>query len=236
MPVFVPANAPDILRAAQKDDSFISFMRSEVAEIVQRLFGNQTWLKVQLMSDVACIFVYYGLTTLLDNQTLGEEYVGLLQVDSSLRSLPTKFVRLLAITLQVLGPRFFSECAKKLAIWIRNPDHVPDLKPKTRECISILIEFVKNSSFWIGRLNLVFFYIYGKYYRLSQRMTNINYVFTSNNSNSGIYNSTFKLIGKVGLTHLTLLFVTNLISRWKAVKAINPAGLTNSVCDISETM
>ena len=54
--------------------------------------GNQTWLKVQLMSDVACIFVYYGLTTLLDNQTLGEEYVGLLQVDSSLRSLPTKFV------------------------------------------------------------------------------------------------------------------------------------------------
>ena len=85
-------------------------------------------------------------------------------------------VRLLAITLQVLGPRFFSECAKKLAIWIRNPDHVPDLKPKTRECISILIEFVKNSSFWIGRLNLVFFYIYGKYYRLSQRMTNINYV------------------------------------------------------------
>ena len=40
MPVFAEANPPEILRAAQKDDSFIDFIRSEVADIIQRLFGN----------------------------------------------------------------------------------------------------------------------------------------------------------------------------------------------------
>ena len=56
------------------------------------LTGNQTWLKIQVLSDISCIFLYYSLTTLGDSQTLGEEYIGLLQVDSTLRSLPTKFV------------------------------------------------------------------------------------------------------------------------------------------------
>ena len=36
---------------------------------------------------------------------------------------------------------------------------------------------VGNSSFWIGRLNLVLFYILGKYYRLSQRAAGIHLVF-----------------------------------------------------------
>jgi len=92
MPVFVEANPPQILRAAEKDDSFIDYIRNEVAEIIQRVFGNQTWLQIQVLSDIGCIFLYYSLTTLVDSQTLGEEYVGLLQVDSTLRSLPNKLV------------------------------------------------------------------------------------------------------------------------------------------------
>lgn len=50
-------------------------------------------MKIQALSDIGCIFLYYSLTTLADSQTLGEEYVGLLQVDSTLRSLPTRPVR-----------------------------------------------------------------------------------------------------------------------------------------------
>jgi len=92
MPVFVEANPPQILRAAEKDDSFIDYIRNEVAEIIQRVFGNQTWLQIQVLSDIGCILLYYSLTTLVDSQTLGEEYVGLLQVDSTLRSLPNKLV------------------------------------------------------------------------------------------------------------------------------------------------
>ena len=113
MPIFVKANPPQILRATEKDDSFIDYIRNEVAEIIQRVFGNfpfgqwnwmlvvvslgwmtgnQTWLQIQMLSDIGCIFLYYSLTTLVDSQMLGEEYVGLLQVDSTLRFLPNKLV------------------------------------------------------------------------------------------------------------------------------------------------
>lgn len=109
MAVFVEANPPEILRAAQKDESFIAQIRGELSDIVQRLLGkdaaatsysltkfiligNRAWLKYQWISDLSSVFLYYSLTTLLDNQTLGEEYVGLLQVDSSLRAIPSKLV------------------------------------------------------------------------------------------------------------------------------------------------
>jgi len=231
MPVFVEANPPQILRAAEKDDSFIDYIRNEVAEIIQRVFGNQTWLQIQVLSDIGCIFLYYSLTTLVDSQTLGEEYVGLLQVDSTLRSLPNKLVRLLAISLQVLGPRIFSKFLARLEIWFRNPEHVPDLQPKARESILELIDVVKTGSFWFGRLNLIFFYMFGKYYRLSQRMTKINYVFTLDNADSGNYNSTFQLIGKIGLVHSTLLLISNLVSRWKNSEAKHDVANPGQVSD-----
>ena len=40
MPVFVKANPAQILRATEKDDSFIDYIRNQVAEIIQRVFGN----------------------------------------------------------------------------------------------------------------------------------------------------------------------------------------------------
>lgn len=65
------------------------------------------WLKVQWLSDLSCVFLYYTLTTLLDNQTLGEEYVGLIQVDPTLRALPSKLVT-------VTSPNLFGiRCTQK---------------------------------------------------------------------------------------------------------------------------
>ncbi len=39
MPSIVEANQPEILRAAQKDESYINMLRGELADIIQRLFG-----------------------------------------------------------------------------------------------------------------------------------------------------------------------------------------------------
>ena len=41
MPVFVEANRAEILRAAQKDESFVNQIRGDLADIVQRLFGKK---------------------------------------------------------------------------------------------------------------------------------------------------------------------------------------------------
>ena len=78
--------------------------------------------------------------------------------------------------MQVFGPRLFSQLLKKAVNWLQNPEHFPELKPEAREHLLRAAELLDGSSFWVGRLNLVLFYIYGKYYRLSQRMAKINYV------------------------------------------------------------
>jgi len=57
-------------------------------------------------------------------------------------------------------------------------------------------------------------------------MTKIHYVFTLNYADSGNYNSTFRLIGITGLAHLTLLLISNLVSKWKGSEAKN--GFTNT--------
>jgi hypothetical protein len=44
MAVFVEANPPEILRASQKDESYINTIKNELADIVQRLFGKQLFL------------------------------------------------------------------------------------------------------------------------------------------------------------------------------------------------
>ena len=51
MAVFVEANPPEILRAAQKDESYINTIKTELADIVQRLFGKQITL-VRLTASV----------------------------------------------------------------------------------------------------------------------------------------------------------------------------------------
>ena len=40
--VFVEANPPEILRSIQKDESYINHIKTELADIVQRLFGKLT--------------------------------------------------------------------------------------------------------------------------------------------------------------------------------------------------
>jgi Pex2 / Pex12 amino terminal region len=56
--------------------------------------GNQSPVRAQTVSDLSSILLYYSLTTLLDYQTLGEEYIGLVQVDNTLKALPSKLVML----------------------------------------------------------------------------------------------------------------------------------------------
>lgn len=54
--------------------------------------GTRVWLDIHKNVEVICELAYYGLTTLCVRQTLGEEYTGILQVDSSRRKLPSVWV------------------------------------------------------------------------------------------------------------------------------------------------
>jgi len=50
-------------------------------------------MKYRVPSQILAKIMYYCVTTLSDIQTIGEEYTGIIQVDSSGRQLPSKSVR-----------------------------------------------------------------------------------------------------------------------------------------------
>ncbi|XP_041713704.1 peroxisome biogenesis factor 10 [Coregonus clupeaformis] len=80
----VPANQPQLIRSSQKDEHYQHCLRNNANETFQTLAGSKRWLhwrkEFELLSDLA----YCGLTTFSGYQTLGEEYVNIIQVDPTL--------------------------------------------------------------------------------------------------------------------------------------------------------
>ncbi|CAM9837900.1 unnamed protein product [Lampetra planeri] len=99
-----PARQPEIIRAAQKDEFYSNVIKGGLADVFQLLVGARKWLQwrreLELLADVT----YLSLTTLSGFQTLGEEYVNAVQVDSSGRRVPSTSRRVLYALLHTALP------------------------------------------------------------------------------------------------------------------------------------
>jgi len=82
------AAAPDIIRAHQKDAYFQGILTGQLSDLHRRLRGARSahaWTsETRTFADV----LYFSLTTLLGNRTLGEEYCDLVQVEEPSKLLP----------------------------------------------------------------------------------------------------------------------------------------------------
>jgi len=76
------AHAPDIIRAHQKDAYFQGLLTNHLTDLHRRLLGARSAHAWSNESRTLADLLYLCLTTLLGNRTLGEEYCGLVQVES----------------------------------------------------------------------------------------------------------------------------------------------------------
>ncbi|GFR47699.1 hypothetical protein Agub_g9451 [Astrephomene gubernaculifera] len=97
------ASQPDMVRAVQKDDSYVEQYLEATREVVRRLFGPFRALQYARETKLVALLLYHGLTTGLGHQTLGEEYCNMLQVTASGRP-PELSRRLLLAALRSAGP------------------------------------------------------------------------------------------------------------------------------------
>lgn len=79
------ASQAEILRSHQRDDDFVKQLREKLTEILQN-FGIQRTL---LQSDIPLKLLYFIFTSGMGNQTLGEEYAGIVQANLEARKVPT---------------------------------------------------------------------------------------------------------------------------------------------------
>ncbi|XP_030280259.1 peroxisome biogenesis factor 10 isoform X2 [Sparus aurata] len=227
------ANQSQLIRSSQKDEYFQTFLRNNANEAFQTLAGSKRWLdwrrEIELLADLT----YYGITTFSGYQTLGEEYVNIIQVDPSKRQIPSTARR----GLFVLCHAFFPYLLDKVLVCLENeleggqesrsgvsrrqaPPGLWSLEswlrrwmqravgllsePQRKACLPAVF-FLQQSLTLLHRLHVALFYISGSFYHLSKRAAGISYLRVMGlNSDDGTIRSSYRLLGAVSLFQLLI--------------------------------
>jgi peroxin-10 len=178
---FPLASQPDIVRASQKDEYFKKQLNDNLFELVQYYLGPRTAMKVQEDVNLAAQLCYYGMSTLMGRQTLGEEYCDTVQVDGK-RIIPSSTLqRFLLIFTQILIPYGCSKLSVHIERFLRPRVQTlsgeEPLKEATRKKFAAWLPRLRSILSIIQRLHIAVFYFQGIYYHIPKRLVNIKYVF-----------------------------------------------------------
>ncbi|GAB5588645.1 peroxisome bioproteinsis factor 10 [Umbelopsis nana] len=181
-----PAGAPpDIIRANQKDVYYQNTLQEQMTDVFQRFIGTRRQHQYQKEINVFSDFCYYGLTTLLGTQTLGEEYCDIAQINVHSQTYPGLLRRSALVFSHVLLPylyaRGFSEFRKRNRQQSRQKVKQPEnkLQATIQSFVNTHLETIQDFfKKYVHMGHLALFYFVGSYYSISKRMTGIRYIFT----------------------------------------------------------
>lgn len=229
----VPANQAQLIRASQKDEHYQTFLRNNANEAFQTIAGSKRWLdwrkEIELLSDLA----YYGLTTLSGYQTLGEEYVNIVQVDPSKRRIPSRARGGLLVLFHTFVPYLLDKvlvCLENeleareenqggsgrrpvasrpwsLGFWLRSwVSRAVGLlsEHQRRVCLPAVFAFQQGLTL-LHRVHVALFYINGAFYHLSKRSAGVSYLHVLGvNGDDQAIRTSYRLLGVVSLLQLAL--------------------------------
>uniref|UniRef100_A0A8C3C469 RING-type E3 ubiquitin transferase n=1 Tax=Cairina moschata TaxID=8855 RepID=A0A8C3C469_CAIMO len=233
------AGSARVVRSGQKDELYRSGLQSAAGAALHGLAGAKKWLEwrreIELLSDVA----YFVLTTLSGYQTLGEEYVNIVQVDSTKKRVPSFLRRAAFISLHTVVPYYLekgllhlehelqleADGARTLQSnpvlgfpsrtlirnWIQR--QVRELTEQQKKTALQIVYVVKQSIPLLHRLHLAVFYIHGTFYHLSKRIAGIRYLrFGGVQAEDQSIRSSYKFLGIISLFHLLLTISVQMYS------------------------
>ncbi|KAG6040235.1 hypothetical protein E4U41_001171 [Claviceps citrina] len=182
------ATAPDIVRAHQKDAYFTGYLTNTITDLHRRLFGARSAHALAPDLRYLANLIYFCLTTLPGNRTLGEEYCDLVQVEYPRGRLPDVSKRTTYIAGTIILPYLVSRTLPQLRKRIhgliqRRLDKLRKRgKQESREARTW--QYIANhlssltSAAPIQAVTLALFYFNGTYYELTKRLLALRYVFT----------------------------------------------------------
>ncbi|OMO86464.1 hypothetical protein COLO4_21126 [Corchorus olitorius] len=112
---FPLAAQPEIMRAAEKDDQYASFVYDACRDAFRHLFGTRVAVAYQNETKLLGQMLYYVLTTGSGQQTLGEEYCDITQVAGPHGLSPTPARRALFIVYQSAVPYIAERISSRIA-------------------------------------------------------------------------------------------------------------------------
>ncbi|XP_066500620.1 peroxisome biogenesis factor 10 [Hoplias malabaricus] len=242
----VPANQPQLIRSSQKDEYYQSSIRNNTNDAFQTVAGSKRWLQwrkeLELLSDLT----YYTLTTLSGYQTLGEEYVSIVQVDPTECRIPSRTRRWALILLHTFIPYLldkllvcveheleleeqdFQNAQREVALtwnpmsyvkaWIHRA--VMRLNSDQRKSFKPVVFAVQQGVTLLHRLHVALFYISGAFYHLAKRTTGIRYLRVQGIAGDDrVIRNSYRFLGVVSLMQLAItltLQFNNLRQRQRA--------------------
>ena len=186
------ATSPDIIRSNQKDLFMTTRLQTHLTDNLRQLFGSRLIHNTQNELEAASAFLYFALTTLIGNRTLGEEYTDIYQVESSLESsvkLPSIQRRAGYVLSSILLPFVISKALPSIRARIRNAlDREDPAASKATVMSQIRAYLLENlvsilSPAPVHAVTLTLFYFSGTYYHLSKRLLGLRYIFSRKLSN-----------------------------------------------------
>ncbi len=185
------AAAPDIIRSYQKDTYFQSRLHEHLSSILRKLYGSRFAHTYSSEARTLSELLYLGLTTLVGNRTLGEEYCDVIQISDRDLRLPSFERRagyilssiLLPYILTRILPAFRNRVRLKLENSQRKKNSDTGSSTKKSFCELLQLYILTNlstltSPSLVYALTLSTFYFSGSYYHLSKRLFGLRYVFT----------------------------------------------------------
>ncbi|KAL9020255.1 MAG: hypothetical protein Q9185_002538 [Variospora sp. 1 TL-2023] len=179
------ATSPDIIRSNQKDAFFTTRLTADLSTILRRLYGQR--FTQTHTSELATLseLLYLGLTTLIGNRTLGEEYCDIVQVQGEDGKLPAIGRRgayilgcvVLPYMLTKALPRFRARVRLKLEARLRKGGKRGEDGPWLARYVLENFGSITSPSL-LYAASLAVFYFSGSYYHLSKRVTGLRYMFT----------------------------------------------------------
>lgn len=189
-----PAGAPELVRCNQKDRFYTEHLTSILSELTRQALPLRLWMRWQRELQLVAELGYFGLTTLLGNQTLGEEYCNIIQVgppSAGGRHTPAGFFRrLLPVAAQTLGVYALERALEELLRRIRERNlHSLELSERGYELLEKIVGGLDDFVNGVSRLHLALFYVHGIYYHLGKRLGGVKYLMIrySNTASLGTY-------------------------------------------------
>lgn len=167
------ANQAEILRSHQRDTDFIAQLQEKLLDLLQDFNKRKVWSRY-LTSDIPASLIYFIFTTGMGNQTLGEEYTGIVQADLKAYKIPSLTARTVALFLDYFGERTLLKGLSVLQKRVNDPES--QLMP---EAVILFNTILSRLQLIIPLLILIhksLFYIFGRYYTIGKRLTKTDYL------------------------------------------------------------
>ncbi|XP_043670732.1 peroxisome biogenesis factor 10-like [Vespula pensylvanica] len=195
------ADQAEILRSYQRDIDFISQLQEKLSNLLHDLKNYRT-LSRYLISDIPARWIYFVFTSGMGNQTLGEEYTGIVQANLKNYSVPSLNARIISMILEYFGERTLLKGLDVLQRYVNDP-----CNQLTEQSVKLFNWILTTLQSIIPLLILIhkgFFYISGRYYSLGKRLTKIDYAKVYGSSSMDKVSWGLRLLGIITLMQTVL--------------------------------